>query len=287
MQVNTSNTPLFTVAFGARGVIDINGNGISSDSFDSSNPNLSTNGKYDPSKTSTNGDVASVVGPVDLGNHSFKGDLYLGPTATFTGDSNQVSGTIHNDFNLDFPSVVPPAGFTSWVPKIPLPTVVGGITYNYAFFSDGDHTIGSSGSIYVAPSVKVRLRVTAANFSPSAIRIAGTNSIAGKLTIYMAGASTTMSGNTTVESGNAANFNYFGLTNNTSITYGGGSTFVGTIYAPDADLTLNGGGGNLGLIGSSITKTIQMGGHYNFHFDENLLKAGPPRAYTIASWREL
>jgi len=76
------------------------------------------------------------------------------------------------------------------------------------------------------------------------------------------------------------------LPSNTSITYSGTSMFIGTIYAPNADFTMSGGGNNNGLIGSSITKTITLNGHYNFHFDENLLN-GQPRGYTIAAWREL
>lgn len=287
VQITTTNTPLFTVAFGARYVIDMNGNGISSDSFDSTNPNLSTNGQYDPSKTSTNGDVVSVNGPVNIGNHTIKGDLYLGPTATFSSGNNQVTGTIYHDFNLDFPPVIPPANFASWSPVNPGLILVGLTPYNYAFFTDGDYTVATSGSIYVAPNVKVRLRVTASNFNPGTVRIAGNASSPGKLTVFMEGASSTMGGGMTVESGNAANFTYYGLPSNTSITYGGNSSFVGTIYAPNADLTLNGGGSNSGLIGSSITKSIQMNGHYDFHFDENLLKSSPPRGYTIASWQEL
>lgn len=287
VQITTSNTPLFTVAFGARYVVDLNGNGISTDSFDSSNPNLSTDGRYDPSKTSTNGDVASVFGPVDIGNHTIKGDLYLGPTAEFASSKDKVTGTVYGDFNLDFPDVVPPENFTGWPHAIGLPTIIGGITYKYVFLTDGEFTIPDSGSIYVGPGTNVKLRVTASSFDPSEIRIAGPASTAGKLTVYMEGAGCTMAGNSVVESGNAANFTYYGLPSNTSITYSGTSSFVGTIYAPSAVLTMNGGGNNNGLIGSSITKTIRMNGHYNFHFDENLLKAGPSRGFTMTSWQEI
>jgi choice-of-anchor A domain-containing protein len=96
-----------------------------------------------------------------------------------------------------------------------------------------------------------------------------------------------MSGNVTVDSGRARNFWYYGLPGVTSITYGGTSSFVGVIYAPEADLTLNGGGNNNGLIGASITRSITMNGHYNFHFDEDLLSSGPSRGYVVTSWKEL
>ena len=133
----------------------------------------------------------------------------------------------------------------------------------------------------------VRLKVTANNFSPSGLRVAGMGANAGQLTVYMTGASSSIGGNSTVDSGNAANFTYYGLPSNTSITYGGNSSFVGVIYAPSADLTLNGGGNNVGLIGASTTKTVRMNGHYDFHFDENLLNVSPSRGYLMNSWTEL
>ena len=59
------------------------------------------------------------------------------------------------------------------------------------------------------------------------------------------------------------------------------------MYAPNAALTLNGGGSNNGFIGSCIVNSIVMNGHYDFHFDENLLTAGPRRGYLATSWQEL
>src|SRR4051812_23203884 len=85
-----ANQPLFRFAFAAVSTIQMNGNGVSADSFDSSNPALSTGGQYDASKTSTNGNVASVYGPVDFGNHSISGSLFLGPSASSTVAPGQV-----------------------------------------------------------------------------------------------------------------------------------------------------------------------------------------------------
>src|SRR5437660_1290137 len=106
IRVSTTNVPLYNVAFGARTNIDLNGNGPSANSFNSALTNLSTNGRYDYTKTSTNGDVAVLYGTVDLGNHDILGDLYLGPTATVNKGTNQVDGTIHTDYNYDYPDVV-------------------------------------------------------------------------------------------------------------------------------------------------------------------------------------
>src|SRR5204862_7157283 len=68
LRVGTTNAPLFPVAGGARFGIDLKGNNISSDSFNSAVPSLSTGGFYDTTKTSTNGDLASIAGIVNVGN---------------------------------------------------------------------------------------------------------------------------------------------------------------------------------------------------------------------------
>lgn len=295
-KVAGTNQPLINLSFGAVNGIQMNGNGLASDSFNSSNPALSTGGQYDSSKTSTNGSVASLYGPVDLGNHSIAGNLYLGPSATTTVTSGQVSGQIFTDFNVSFPDVVLPT--TSWLPAptaivggitttvLGITTTIGGTTV-YDFSANGDYYLSGSYDLQVEPGVTARVRVDSTSFNPGNIHILTTNGVSGTLIVYQVSGSATMSGNVTVDSGRARNFFYYGLPGVTSLTYGGNSSFIGVIYAPEANLTLNGGGNNNGLIGASITKSITMNGHYNFHFDEDLLASGPSRAFIVTSWKEL
>lgn len=285
VQVTGSNLPLFNVAFGAKSSITMNGSGLAADSFNSAKTNLSTNGQYDSSKTSTNGNVASMLGPVNLGNHTIAGNLYLGTGAQYNSGAGQVSGKIYNDFNVQFPDVALPP--TTFLPAPFVPAIIGGIIYNHAFLVSGSYYTTDSGSVYVAPGVTVTLRVDSSSFSPGNIFIDAISGVSGTLMVYQVSGSSSLTGNTTVQSGKAQNFFYFGLPGVTSITYGGNSSFVGAIYAPEADLTLNGGGNNNGLIGSSVTKSITMNGHYNFHFDEALLSIGPSRGYLATSWSEL
>jgi hypothetical protein len=287
IRVATTNVPLFSVAMAAEGNINFNGNGVSTDSFNSALTNLSTGGQYDPTKTSTNGDVASVSGIVNVGNGNVNGSVFLGPTAADSLKSNgTITGGTFNDFNFDFPDVALPQ--TTWLGAIQLPQVIDGLTYNYVFASSGDYTIDSlSGSVYVNSNVVVRLRLTS-NASPSIIRVAGPGNDAGKLTIYMDGPTFILTGNSVVDGGNAANLSYYGTPNNTQIKFSGNAAFTGTIYAPEAAFTMGGGGNNTyDFVGSSITKTVTMNGHFNFHFDENLLNSGPVRGYSATSWREL
>jgi hypothetical protein len=143
-----------------------------------------------------------------------------------------------------------------------------------------------SGTIYVAPGARVRLKMNGGTTSLVKVDSSGANS--GNLTIYVAAANFTIGGNGAVDGGKAANLTYLGLPTNTTINFSGNDTFVGTLYAPDAVITLGGGGSqNIDFSGSVIGRTIKINGHFMFHFDEDLLNAGSSRGYHAVSWAEL
>ncbi len=62
VRVTTGTSGLFRGGMAARVNIDLKGNKIATDSFDSIDPNHSTGGLYDPAKRKANGDVASHRG---------------------------------------------------------------------------------------------------------------------------------------------------------------------------------------------------------------------------------
>lgn len=286
VKVNVKRLPLINAAFAARYNIYMNGNGLASNSFNSRDPAWSTNGKYDPNKTRTNGSAASVQGLVDIGNHTVGGNLYLGPGASYNGTVGQVLGKIFYDFNVDYPDAQLPN--TLWYAAPWEMITVSGKTRKYYHFTvSGDYTVSDSTPILVDPNITVRLKVTDNDFDPGDIHILGGEHDSGTLIVYHVAGTASMAGNVNVDSMRAENFWYFGLPGVTSVTFGGNSQNVGVIYAPSAHLTLNGGGGNYGLIGASITKTITMNGHYNFHYDEALGIFGPTRGYIPTSWEEL
>ena len=106
------------------------------------------------------------------------------------------------------------------------------------------------------------------------------------LELYVGGAKATIG--TLNNGGNCATFTYFGLPNNTSVTLAGNDVFLGSIYAPSAELTMSGGGNNtLDYQGAIAVNNVNMNGHFTFHFDENLKKKGPQRGYQITSWNEI
>ena len=288
IRVATTNIPLYNVAFGARTNVDLNGNGPSANSFNSALTNLSTNGRYDNTKTSTNGDVAVLYGTVDLGNHDILGDLYLGPTATVNTGTNQVTGTIHTDFNYDYPDVIPPDTSSWFTLAVPPSGTINGVTYTYCFTNSGDYIVPSmSGSVYVGTNAQVRLLVQSGG--SDSVLVAGNGAMVGsKLTMYIASPSFSIGSGGSVDGGRAANLAYYGLPSNTSISFKGNAAFTGTIYAPDAAITLTGGGSNdYDFVGSCIGKSITINGHFMFHFDEDLLLDGPASGYIAIRWTEI
>ena len=85
--------------------------------------------------------------------------------------------------------------------------------------------------------------------------------------------------------GNAASFSYYGLTNNTTITYRGSTAFVGTVYAPEANFTLSGSGG---MCGAAIVNSFLSSGGSSLHYDLALSGAqSGPRYLAILSYTEL
>lgn len=302
--VTTQQVNPFDVGLGAVGSINMNGNSVATDSWNSTNSTLSSNGLYVATLTSSNGDVASEQGIVNIGNHTIDGNLYLGPTATYSSGTNQVTGTIYNDYNVQFPPVTLPAtdangNGISWQPAPVTNTGTSKKPNNIHDFTSANspgannyYLVSDTEPLQVEAGVTVTLQVTnVSSFNPGSITINGGTANSGTLVMYDDAGSATLGGN----SGGGAignrpeNFVFFGLPGVTSITLSGTSTFVGAIYAPDAVLTLNGGGNGNNLEGSAIVNNVTMNGHYDFHYDLALaaLNFGVGRGYIPTSWAEI
>lgn len=295
VEVRTKFDPLFAVAMAAIQTIDLKGNNVATDSFDSADPAHSINGLYPVGQSSmvkSNGDVcsdATIINSISVGNANIKGTARTGPNGTvYVGPQGYVTGGTYDDFNVVFPSVVLPN--TSWLPGTWDVYNIDGYRYDYKFSSSGDYTVPGDFSygIYVGTNAQVRLKisssVTVMNVDKDGIYIAP----GGSLTIYMVGQTFKIAGRGVVnDSGNAAAFTLLGLPSCTDIQFNGNAAFTGAIYAPQASFSLGGGGNNtIDFIGASVTKSVVMNGHFNFHYDENLRRIGPGRGYVATNWKE-
>jgi len=186
---------------------------------------------------------------------------------------------VFNDWNKDFPDVLVP--YTSGLTP--------NVTNSNYYLSGGNYYVNgnvSATGLYV--SGVSRIYVTG-NFTANSITI--TNGAI--LMVYVGqasgAASTTTFGNVNNGgTGNAYNLQLFGLPTMTTFILSGNNAYMGTIYAPQCAVTLNGGGNNtIDYQGACVVKSFSSNGHFNLHYDKNLSRVGFPSGYTCSSWTEL
>jgi hypothetical protein len=338
--VTTRRDGLFTKGMVAKEQIDLNGNGVTADSFDSADPNFSTNGGYDPGKRKDNGDIASnsgLINSLDVGNADIWGSIATGPgggvaigpqgsvgdLAWLASGTNGIQeGHYTSDMNVSFPTVAVPftdGYFTptrqtiaeTTITMVTNPVVVTtgngndkitttngyNIVTNIATANEPVYVLSASGNWMIHGgldgSLIVRSNVHASLLVTDSFKFSAKQSIkiesGASLKFYMQGASADIGGQGIFnENGNPTNFFYFGLPSNTGLSIKGNGGFTGIIYAPEASFTLSGGGKDLeDFIGASVTMSVNMNGHFNFHYDENLARLFCNRGYIVTSWQEL
>lgn len=304
IRVTTTNDALFAKGMVAKGQIDLSGNRIKTDSFDSSDPAFSTNGRYDPDKAKDNGDVATnsaVIDSLNVWNAEIYGKASTGPGGTVavgpngaignaawhqSGNKGIQPGWATDDMNVYFPDVKEPFSGGAFAPQSG--SYAG---TNYTFLITGGNwqlsnlTLNGQDKVLVLGNAVLYVTGNVSVSGQAFIQVS-TNS---SLQFFVAGASTSIGGNGIVNTpGNATNFMYYGLPSNTSVSFSGNANFTGAIYAPQAAFHLGGGGNNsYDFVGASVTDTVKMNGHFNFHYDESLGKTGPRRGFTVTSWNEI
>lgn len=303
IRVTTQKTAMFMKGMVAKDDIDLNGNNVETDSFDSKDPSASSGGFYDPSKRKANGDVAtnsSLENRLRIGNANIIGRVSTGPGGSISIGSNGAVGSLEwhadgnsgimpgwssDDMNVDFVDITLPFNNGNY----PTSGTVDGVNYEYVM-GDGNFELSGfslSGQKKIAITGNATLLVT------DDISMAGQAALEIKpgasLTLYMTGTSARFAGQGIVnETGNALNFSYYGMPSNTELKMSGNAGFVGTIYAPDAAFTLGGGGNDTSdFIGASVTDSVKMNGHFNFHYDENLGREGPGSGFLATAWHEI
>ena len=147
VRVRTSRSSLLLAPLVAKKTIDLNGNGILTDSFDSASPALSSNGHYDPTKVGDLGDVASnegIVGVISVQNANIYGKVHTGPGGTASigsqgavgshawqaaGNTGIQPGWATEDANFTFPDTTAP--YSSGLPPLQnqdIVTAIGTVT---------------------------------------------------------------------------------------------------------------------------------------------------------------
>ena len=302
VQITTRRSSLLSKAMLAKGQITLSGN-TDTDSFNSEDPNWSTSGQYDPSKTRDNGDVASnsqivqtidTKGGVEIRGHvstgpngtvGFNGNVSIGSKGWVAGGNRGIEpGWFTDDMNATFPDVALPSA-NVW--RKPAGAKIDGTDYAYVL-GDGEWQL---------PQLNLSSKETVLVSGDAVLHVAGDISLSGQSQIYVApnarlqlyvGGSASIAGQGIANgTGKAKNLLLYGLPSNKSIDFSGNSGFTGVIYAPEAAFSLSGGGSDpLDFIGASVTSEVKMSGHYKFHYDESLATL-IPKGLVVDSWNEV
>jgi hypothetical protein len=281
----------------AKDTITFSGGNAEVDSFISDDPNFSgTGGVYDASKRRDRGSAASInvtTDAISLSNADIWGyaatgryDPTAGPNGTILGADSPVGikidpARITHDFTANFD---------------PETTALTGLSLGNV---DNNDVVGSGGTeVYVATSVSnsngknITINGNITLIVTGSIDIKGglTIPLGSSLTVYTAGDVVVGGNGVANETGLAKNFVIYG----TATTPGaqklflhGNGVLVASVYAPNADIELKGGGNSGEMSGSVVGNTIKMTGNYKFHYDEALAKETGGNPFAISSWREL
>ena len=292
VRIGASNMPLFTASIVLIDKLDMNGNNVLTDSFDSTDANKSTLGKYDPLKAGDKGDVACLGGgkdPYGVGNANIWGHAYTGPGVTPNVGPNGAVGSADwqrggnigiepdwwvPDLNMSFPKVKAP--FNAGLP--PVPGIVGTNTYDYVLGSgnymsttlDGNTLVTGNAVLYVTKSLQFGTgeKIT---IQPGA-----------SLKIYC-GATDAVFGPIDNRNTDPSTFMYFGLPSNSSMQVQGQASWIGCVYAPQSQFILNGNGA---MCGSVVARRGKLNGNAAIHYDESLNKLPYRRGFVLTSWDE-
>ena len=279
----------------AKGAISFNGNPYF-DSYDSSDPNYSSNGMYVASRHKDDAGAqtdSNASGAISVGNGKIYGYAATGPTGSVvtgpngavgdssfdSGNSGVEAGHSANNANIQFNDVSAPFPFNQGA--TPLSGMVLGTNYT-SYLNTGNYSM-SSLSLSGPQSMAV--------IGNAVLYVSGSVSVSGQAFIYIApGASLTLYVNGSASIGGNGIVNatglpsqctLYGMAGCTSFSVSGNGAFAGTVYAPDAALSYSGNGD---AFGSFTGATISLSGNGAIHYDESLSKNG--NNYVAISWNE-
>jgi len=283
------------------------------DSFDSNDPNHSTNGKYDPAKAKANGNLASTsteAGAIQIQDSKITGHVYTPPTGSYNlgpngmvGDqafqSNPANagkvqpGFYSNDLNTTIPDLKAPAGWQSY--PYPLGGLVNGVLYDYILTS-GAYQLPSGatlkGKVLVLGDATLYVPQDALIQFGSGDVISVNSSLMASLKVYNASNTDAVFADVSNDSGMAPRFSYYGLPTTAGtkavLTGSGAFAFAGALYAPNQDVVLNGpSSGDQNFTAAVTANSFTMNGRGYLHFDEALTQLGGTPKLVIDSYAEI
>jgi hypothetical protein len=246
------------------------------------------------------------------GNNNSVGDLaYIGPNPQSPLNLNIQPGHERDDMNAVFDDTVLPIPTNSLNPTLPgvwyspghysSGTNIGGITYYYMLTNVPGLITSPTNRVFYSPASiannQESIFIDASNcvlYLPNGIGMKSGKNLTLNVTnnanvaIYSGGTLDTGNGTINNVYQYAPAFKIYGLPTCFSIVFPGNASLTAWIYAPEADVTFNGGGSNpYDIAGAFKVHSVALKGHFNFHFDQVLRTNEPPYRYVANNWQEV
>jgi hypothetical protein len=284
----TSGFLPFNNGFNTKRGIVLKGNNVTFDSYDS------RDGLYGGSNINSEITIATIsveVDAIDIGNADVYGYVATGKAMPDVGPKGSITnyanpGKVDNsrittDYYAEFPDVVAPP-LNSPYSSIPSSGIILGGDYNVSNWS-----LSGSDTVYITGPTRVKVSGDIDVTGKASIVIAPT----GSLQIY-SDDDINIAGNGAVnQTGKPEKLMIFGLDDgegDDDIQISGNGSLYAAVYAPNANVTVNGGGNSGHVFGAVVGYDARLVGNAHFSYDEaledyNLGGAG----YEIDEWVEL
>jgi hypothetical protein len=317
VEVRFRKRSLWTHALVVRETITSVGNNLYVDSWNSRPDPAQPAVAYSDARKTPRGSLATtsnVNGAINISGGEVYGTISMGGAAEPDYHKNNaiLSNTftvnpalkfnrdlVLNDFmatfpNVSPPNVTPPNVIDSAFSELPRTGDVQNAADGFYYYTVATgHTIEIGGNSNVNINEKVVL-IANAHYGVDAIEVKGTATLTiednAALRLYT-------NGHVKLGGGGMANKSeqpYACIIYGTGTTPGGqtfdlrGNSGLQTaVYAPNANLNMNGGGGSGEICGAMVANRAAMSGNARFHYDEALATMVEGNPYGIAHWREL
>lgn len=295
LEVHLSRRSLFANGITSRSSVKFSGGSASVDSYQSSKGKWSAT-----SNRSYNGSVSSVsvaVDSIELANATIRGFVATGGEPPKVGPNGKVVGEegtsgvdperVALDFDAVFPSIVAPTNYDTYISEINSSMSLGDPLGdpNDPEVIRIDSISLTSGTLEIVGPVILHVTGNIRMEDLGGLKVAST----GSLQLYA-------DGNISIKDKAAANDTnrpeammiYGTNPESQNFELSGNGEWQAGVYAPNAQVKMNGGGSTGQFSGAVVADRVLINGGYEFHYDEDLVGViGPNPSYRMDHWREL
>lgn len=254
----TGNTPCSSCgAFVGLSSVSLNGVAYT----DSYNSDL---GPYTAGTAGASGNVCSNGSISLVGGSRIYGDAHPGQGQTVSGGAGAVTGSTTP---LGGTLTVPPVDFQNFATSNSNGTI--------PLTSKGNNPLSASKAFSLSGNESLTLSAGTYYFTSFTMSGNSTLNISGLVVIYCSGAINQVGGSISNTGHKPRDLQFY--SSGATVALKGSSAFYGFVYAPNADITRN--GGTEECYGALIGKTLSLGGSVGVHFDQslsNLISVGCP-----------